>query len=191
MLPRGSPGGPPPWRPWWWAGGYGSGSQDARNWARGARGERRTARQLRRLTRHGWIVFHDLAIPGSGANADHLAMGHGGIFLLDSKNWRGRLAFTPDGTLWHGSYPLTATLATIGWEASVIAGALAVPGLVIQPIMVIHGSAIPWGEQYLGGVAILPAGQLGATLLALPPQLTAEQVAQFTGRAMARLGPAA
>src|SRR6266508_5024131 len=38
-------------------------SQDARNWQRGARGERRTARQLDRLDRDGWVVFHDLALP--------------------------------------------------------------------------------------------------------------------------------
>jgi hypothetical protein len=165
-------------------------SPDARNWARGARGERRTARQLHRLTRHGWVVFHDLAIPGSGANADHLAVGPGGMFLLDSKNWRGRLAFTPGGTLWYGSYPLTATLATIGWEASTLADTLGVPAHAIQPVMVVHGSAIPWGEQYLGGVAVLPAGRLVATLLALPALLTDQQVAQFAARATARLRPA-
>jgi hypothetical protein len=166
-------------------------SQDTRNWQRGARGERRTARQLRRLGRHGWVVFHDLAIPGSGANADHLVIGLGGVFLLDSKNWRGRLAFTPDGTLWHGSYPLTATLATIAWEASTIADALAVPAPAIQPMMVMHGSTIPWGEQYLGGVAVLPAGRLVATLLALPPLLTGQQITQLADRVLARLRPAA
>jgi len=166
-------------------------SPDARNWARGARGERRTARQLRRLVRHGWVVFHDLAIPGSGANADHLVIGPGGAFLLDSKNWRGRLAFTPDGILRHGSYPLTATLATIGWEASAIAEALSVPAHTIQPVMVVHGSAIPWGEQYLGGFAILPADRLVATLLALPTLLSDQPVVQLADRAIARLGPAA
>jgi hypothetical protein len=67
-------------------------SEDARNWQRGARGERRTARQLDRLTRHGWVVLHDLAVPGSGANADHLIIGPAGVFLVDSKNWRGHLA---------------------------------------------------------------------------------------------------
>jgi hypothetical protein len=84
-------------------------------------------RQLNRLARHGWVVFHDLAIPDSRANADHLAIGPAGVFLIDSKNWRGHLVFAPDGTLWHGSYPLTATLATIGFEARAITGALAVP----------------------------------------------------------------
>jgi Nuclease-related domain len=165
-------------------------SQDARNWQRGARGERRTARQLDRLTRHGWVIFHDLAVPDSRANADHLVIGPAGVFLVDSKNWRGHLAFAPDGTLWHGSYPLTATLATIGFEAQAIAGALAVPGLAVEPLLVVHGSTIPWGEQYLGGIAVLPAGRLVATLLALPPLLIDQQITRLAGRAMARLHPA-
>jgi Nuclease-related domain len=164
-------------------------SQDARNWQRGARGERRTARQLDRLAKHGWVVFHDLAVPDSRANADHLLIGPAGVFLADSKNWRGRLAFAPDGTLWLGSYPLTATLATIGFEARAIAGALAVPGLAVEPLLVVHGSTIPWGEQDLGGVAILPAGHLVANLLALPPLLTDRQVTQLARRAMAQLSP--
>jgi Nuclease-related domain len=165
-------------------------SQDARNWQRGARGERRTARQLNRLTHHGWVVLHDLAVPDSHANADHLIIGPAGVFLADSKNWRGQLVFASDGTLWHGSYPLTATLATIGFEARSIADALAVPGLAVEPLLVVHGSTIPWGEQYLGGVAVLPAGRLVATLLALPVLLTDQQVTQLAGRAMARLHPA-
>jgi len=165
-------------------------SQDARNWQRGARGERRTARQLRPLLQHGWVAFHDLAVPSSGANADHLVIGPGGVFLVDSKNWRGRLLLGPDGTLWHGSYPVTVTLATIGFEATAIAGALGVPSPIIQPMMVLHGSTIPWGQQYLGGIAVLPARRLAATLLALPPLLTDQQVAQLAHRAMVRLRPA-
>jgi hypothetical protein len=54
----------------------------------------------------------------------------------------------------------------------------------------VHGSTIPWGEQYLGGVAVLPACRLVATLLTLPPQLTDQQVTQLAQRLMARLHPA-
>jgi Nuclease-related domain len=137
------------------------------------------------------VVFHDLAVPNSGANVDHLVIGPGGIFLVDSKNWRGRLVFAPDGMLWHGSYPLTATLATIGFEAAAIAEALGVPSRLIQPIMVLHCSTVPWGEQYLGGVAILPARRLAVTLLALPHQLTDQQVMHLAHRTMTSLHPAA
>jgi hypothetical protein len=53
-------------------------------WRRGAAGERRTARLLAALERHGWAVLHDLAIPGSRANLDHLAIGPAGVFVIDS-----------------------------------------------------------------------------------------------------------
>jgi hypothetical protein len=165
-------------------------SEDAHNWRRGARGERRTARQLDRLTDRGWVVFHDLAVPGSRANVDHLAFGPSGIFLIDSKNWRGRLVFAPDGTLWHGSYPMTAALATIGFEVAAIAGALGTPSSAVEPLIVIHGITIPWGEQFLGGVGVLPGRQLVPTLLALPPRLSDQQITELAERAINRLRPA-
>jgi len=52
-------------------------------WRRGAEGERRTARALRRLPSHGWTIVHD--IPQEYGNLDHVAVGPGGVFLLDSK----------------------------------------------------------------------------------------------------------
>jgi hypothetical protein len=63
-------------------------SAETAAWCRGARGERRTARHLRKLVRSGWTVLHDLAIPHSRANGDHLLIGPPGVFLVDSKAWR-------------------------------------------------------------------------------------------------------
>jgi hypothetical protein len=54
------------------------------------------------LERQGWVVLHDLAIPGSRTNLDHLVIGPGGVFVIDSKQYRRRL--------WHGRYPLAPTL---------------------------------------------------------------------------------
>ena len=45
-------------------------SPDAVAWRRGAAGEQRTARLLGPLERQGWVVLHDLAVPGSRANLD-------------------------------------------------------------------------------------------------------------------------
>jgi Nuclease-related domain len=53
-------------------------SPDAVAWRRGAVGERRTARVLAALERHGWVVLHDLAVPGSRANIDCDDPGRGG-----------------------------------------------------------------------------------------------------------------
>jgi Nuclease-related domain len=81
-------------------------SPDAVAWRRGAAGERRTARLLGPLERQGWAVLHDLAVPGSQANLDHLVIGPAGVFVIDSKHYRGRLQLDSSGRLWHGRYPL-------------------------------------------------------------------------------------
>ncbi len=76
-------------------------SAETAAWRRGARGERRTARRLRPLLRAGWTVLHDVAIPGSRANGDHLLIGPPGVFLVDSKAWHGRITMAPDtATRW-------------------------------------------------------------------------------------------
>jgi hypothetical protein len=53
-------------------------SPDTVAWRRGVVGERRTARLLGPLERHGWAVLHDLAIPNSQANIDCDDPGRGG-----------------------------------------------------------------------------------------------------------------
>jgi hypothetical protein len=58
-------------------------STDTLAWRRGAAGERRTARLLAPLERRGWAVLHDLAIPGTQANLDHLVIGPGGVLVID------------------------------------------------------------------------------------------------------------
>ena len=57
------------------------------HWFRGAEGERKTERALRQLERAGWVVSHDLE--GKYGNVDHFLVGPAGVFLLDSKWWRG------------------------------------------------------------------------------------------------------
>jgi len=64
------------------------------NWQDGAIGEQWTAKSLRPLEARGWVVLHDL--PGDRGNLDHVVVGPGGVFLLDSKRWRGSTAVNGD-----------------------------------------------------------------------------------------------
>jgi hypothetical protein len=57
------------------------------NWQVGAWGEQATAKVLRPLQREGWVVLHDL--PMGKGNVDHLVVGPGGVYLLDSKRLAG------------------------------------------------------------------------------------------------------
>lgn len=53
-------------------------------------GERVVGEQLQLATVHGWRVFHDLPFQNNGAgfNIDHVAVGPGGVFLIETKTRR-------------------------------------------------------------------------------------------------------
>jgi Nuclease-related domain len=160
-------------------------SPDAVAWRRGAAGERRTAHLLAPLERHGWAILHDLAVPGSRSNIDHLVIGPGGVFVVDSKQYRGRLQLDPSGRLRHGRYPLAPTLRAVSFEADEAAQVLADPQVVV-PIVAVHGAEVPWGKVVVEGVPVVPARRLPTMLRALPAVLGPERVADLADRARLR-----
>jgi hypothetical protein len=166
-------------------------SPEAVAWRRGSAGERRTAQLLGPLERHGWAVLHDLAVPRSRANIDHLAIGPGGVFVIDSKQYRGRLQLDPTGRLWHGRYPLAPTLQAASFEADQAAQVLPDPGMAVVPIVAVHGAQVPWGKVVVGGVPVVAARRLPSMLRALPAVLGPERVAVLTDQARVRFHAAA
>jgi hypothetical protein len=161
-------------------------SLDAGAWRRGAVGERRTARLLDPLEREGWAILHDLAVPGSRANLDHLAIGPGGVFVIDSKQYRGRLQLDSFGQLWHGRYPLAPTLRAVGFEADQAAQILPDPGVAVMPIVAVHGAQVPWGKVVIHGVPVVPARRLPRMLHELPAVLGPERVVGLAAQARVR-----
>src|SRR6266545_1635425 len=166
-------------------------SLEAIAWRRGAVGERRTARLLDPLERHGWAVLHDVALTGSRVNIDHLAIGPGGVFVIDSKQYRGRLQLDPSGKLWHGRYPLAPALRAVSFEADQAAKALPDPGVAVVPIVAVHGAQVPWGKVVTDGVPVVSARRLPSMLRALPAVLGPERVADLADRARVRFRAAA
>jgi hypothetical protein len=164
---------------------------DAVAWRRGAAGERRTARLLGPLERQGWAVLHDLAVPGSRANLDHLVIGPGGVFVIDSKQYRGRLQLDPSGQLWHGRYPLAPTLRAVSFEADQAAQVLPDPGVVVLPVVAVHGAQVPWGKVVVQGVPVIAARRLPSMLRALPPLLGPERITAVADQARVRFHAAA
>jgi hypothetical protein len=136
-------------------------STQARAWQRGAKGEQQTARLLGRLGREGYVVFHDLAMPDSPANLDHLVVGPSGVFVIDSKQWTGQVHQSADGLLWHDHYRLDRTLATIRWQAETLGRLLGVP---VAPLVCVYGARIQHGGLRAQGVAIVPAALLRSAL---------------------------
>jgi hypothetical protein len=166
-------------------------SPDASAWRRGAAGERRTARLLGPLQQEGWAVLHDLAVPGSRANLDHLVIGPAGVFVIDSKQYRGRLHLDPSGRLWHGRYPLAPALRAVSFQADHAAQVLTDPDVVVVPVMAVHGTQVPGGKVVTDGVPMVPARRLPSMLRGLPAVLGPERVASLADQARVRFHAAA
>ena len=73
-----------------------------RNFAAAAQSEPETAAHLQLLADQGWTVLHDRRWPGSTrSNVDHLVVGHGGVAVIDTKNWSQPVSVRGD-RLWCG-----------------------------------------------------------------------------------------
>jgi nuclease-like protein len=161
-------------------------SSQARTWQHGAAGERHTARLLDRLGRDGYVVFHDLAMPDSPANLDHLVVGPSGVFVIDSKNRSGRVHQSSDGLIWHNHYRLDRTLTTIRWQAETLGRLL---GVTVAPLVCVHGAHIQHGGLRTLGVAVVPATRLRSAL-GHDPVLSDTDIERYAATARMRLRPA-
>jgi hypothetical protein len=160
-------------------------------WQRGAAGERQVARLLAPLEGHGWTVLHDLRVPHSAANIDHLVIGLPGVFVVDAKHYRGPLHLSQDGGLWHGRYPLAAALSATRWEADKVQATLGAYGIDVVPIVAVHGAPVPFGQVSVHGVPVVAAASLPGMLRSLPPLLAPERAAWAASQLRARLHSAA
>lgn len=61
------------------------------SWATGASGEETIGRSLNKLRDEGIAVLHDRRVPGSKANIDHIVVSPAGVFVVDTKHYRGRV----------------------------------------------------------------------------------------------------
>jgi hypothetical protein len=115
-----------------------------------------------------------------------LVIGPGGVFVIDSKHYRGRLQLDGSGRLWHGRHPLAPTLRAVDFEADQAAQVLVDPDVVVVPIVAVHGAQVPWGKVVTQGVPVVAAKRLPSMLRQLPAVLGPERVAWLADQARVR-----
>jgi hypothetical protein len=121
--------------------------------------QRRTRRRLLLLRPAGYVALHRRSIPGSDSVIDHLVIGPGGVYALDSERWDRRLPVRSVSTdlLYHGPYSQRDRLKHADWEAKQAASRLSkVLGetVSVRPAMAIYGPTIPWIVARLDGVDV-------------------------------------
>jgi len=128
--------------------------------------QRRTKRRLFLLRPNGYVALHRRAIPGSDSVIDHLVIGPGGVFAVDSERWDRRLPVRSNsaGLLYHGPFTQKDRLEHANWEASqaavVLSRALGEP-IAVRPAMAIYGPTIPWIVATLDGVDVFSGRRVG------------------------------
>ncbi|HEY2504924.1 MAG TPA: nuclease-related domain-containing protein [Streptosporangiaceae bacterium] len=132
--------------------------------ARVSSAQRRSKRRLYLTRVYGYLALHACGIPGTDSVIDHLVIGPGGVFALDSERWDRRLPVrtvasesAAGAVLYHGPFSQKNRLAHARWEASQAARLLSADlgrEITVHPAMVIYGPMVPWGVTSLRGVDV-------------------------------------
>ena len=132
---------------------------------RQAAARRSTCRQLGKLERAGYRAVHDIAIPGTEDQIDHLVIGPAGVFAIDSEAWDKRLPVrTRNGRqLWHGPFSMKDRLeharGESEWAAKRLSGALGAP-VTVRPAMAVYGPKIHWDVANIRDVDVFSGPRL-------------------------------
>lgn len=138
-------------------------------WLRGAEGERAVGAICTELEADGWHAIHDVAL-GHG-NVDHILVGPGGIFTIETKSHRGRIPIDRiDPRMLKQAYAEKKLLERI-------------TGLDVQPLLVFSRAylvgSVPAQRR---GVTILPARMLEHYFSRRRPTLEPSRVEQVYTR---------
>ena len=147
--------------------------QRADRYERGAVGEELTAGALKALPPE-WTVLHDVRWPGRRlANIDHVVIGPPGIFVLDSKNWSGRLSLT-GGVLRQNGHSREATTAACADAALALSELVAgYAGYVVPVLCFVRDERVAgWARD----VVVCSTANLVEMLTTRPVRLTSDQV---------------
>lgn len=140
-------------------------------WDRGAQGEEATARMVAQLLALGWKVRHDVRLPGRRFNLDHVLVSPCGtaIVVLDTKVWhRGWPTVLVRGRVHCGAEDRHDQVVKVAGYAAAVQKALALPGVVVWPLLVVHNSPVQGGVLT---VRAPEAGWPGPVYVLSPPYL--------------------
>ncbi|WP_435058434.1 nuclease-related domain-containing protein [Streptomyces sp. bgisy060] len=123
--------------------------QAAVPWLVGAEGEAATQALIDVLLEEGWTVLHDLGLPRSKSNVDHILIPPSaeGIIVLDSKRWRANwLTSARNGRLYCGEEDRHYDAEKAAFLARFVRDVVGLVDLPVLPALVIHGSAVAGGH---------------------------------------------
>lgn len=141
--------------------------------ARVSSAQRRTRRRLLLARPFGYLAIHTRTLPGTPSVLDHLVVGPGGVYAVDSQRWDRRLPVrtlasgrgtTSGQVLYHGPFSQKDRLAHASWEAAQASRLLSKAlgrEIQVKSAMIIYGPTVPWAVASLRGVDVLAGRSVG------------------------------
>jgi hypothetical protein len=162
-------------------------SASARVWRRQAALQRRTAGMLPPLEQEGYLVLHDITLPGWPASLDHVVVGPTGVWVIAS--WqRSRLALLRKPARARGA--ASGPLRELRWQSAAITDALTgASSIPVRPLLCLHGGRRPGSPRSVEGVPVAPTRRLADVIRRGSP-LQPSKVDQATNRVLQVLRPA-
>lgn len=68
-------------------------------WIKGAAGEYLMDQSLRQRVRKDAIILTNRRVPGTKSNIDHIVVASSGVWIIDSKNWKGKIEYKADSMM--------------------------------------------------------------------------------------------
>lgn len=149
----------------------------------GMDGERAVGQFLERLREQGYQVFHD--VPGDGFNLDHVCIGPGGAFTVETKTWskpssgNARIQFDGQRLLVNGHEPERDVIAQAQAQATWLARTLQEStgrSIPVQPVVVFPGWFVEASPGAHKSVWVMEPKGLPAFLANEPARLLPEDV---------------
>jgi hypothetical protein len=110
-------------------------------WAKGAEGERKLARRLTDELSEVAIVLHDRKVPKTRGNIDHLVVAPNGIWIVDAKNYTGKVErrdiggwFSTNNQLFVDGRNQTKLITGLEWQMEAVRAVLAPTGFADMPV---------------------------------------------------------
>jgi hypothetical protein len=154
---------------------------DERAWRVGADGEETVGGRLEKLTKHGWHVLHAVPVGSHGTDIDHVVIGPGGVYTINTKRH-------PGGRIWVGAHAIRVNgqsvpyLRNARFEGGRAEKLLSQPAgfpVPVRPVLVLlTGTLIPniTIKQRPADVLILDRTDLPGAFKRAPTRMNADQV---------------
>lgn len=144
------------------------------------------------------MVLHDRKVPGTRGNIDHIAVAASGVWVIDAKNYKGKVErrdkggwLKTDMRLYVGGRDQTKKVDGLGWQIDAVRKALEGVDVPITPVLCLtNGEGWPLFAKAFkqGGVWVVWPRKL-SELIAEPGSLTSGDVVTIASLLAERLPP--